>query len=503
MAQSINVVYLLGPTTRDQVSESLSASGMNVRTAAGVAEALEQVANVRPALVVAELAVGEESGLELVKALRSDPRTASVAAIILSDRPEVAHKLAAFEAGADDFLVKPFDPAELAARARMLTRRFRKLQALGPATESLDHKKVTYLQKWALDAARSFEPVRNVSSSYGYSYDDARQHFECPPGAEIEHLEDLATRMCLERTFFDRIHLCPQCQHYAINFREICPSCSSSDITRVEMIHHFKCGHVAPSREFLSGLDYICPKCHTQLRHIGTDYDKPAEAYYCNASRDTFTDPKTDCVCLYCGLNFRVEMLLSRDIYAYTISDRGLLAAQTGQLYEAGLDAVLLDYDLEIYNSSYFHRQLGLEVERARRYQHPFGVALIRLDQYDQFLERYGEASRRYLAQVAGLIKANTRSSDVPGKHEKDSIAMIFPETDLEGTRLACEKLRQEVLKLQSPRADVQLTVSCAVSAFPTLAENQHELLKGVAAAFAKTRAQGGNMVVIAEKATT
>ena len=81
-------------------------------------------------------------------------------------------------------------------------------------------------------------------------------------------------------------------------------------------------------------------------------------------------------ICLACGLATDPEHLLKRDIYSYTISERGLLAAETGYLYEVSLDAVLMDHDLQIYNPSYLQRRLSVEIERAKRYKDHLGMAL-------------------------------------------------------------------------------------------------------------------------------
>jgi diguanylate cyclase (GGDEF)-like protein len=131
------------------------------------------------------------------------------------------------------------------------------------------------------------------------------------------------------------------------------------------------------------------------------------------------------------------------------------------------------------------------------------GLALLRLDQYEGFLEQYGDKSRLYLTQVAETIKSNTRGSDLIARHEHNSIVMLFPETDLEGTRAACEKLRNAVLKLKSPRPDIQLTTSCGVAAYPEVAETPQDVLKAAAESFAKAHAMGGNIVVVAETTGT
>jgi len=483
---------------RDQIGQTLEGLGVKVLQDETVKEALESLRYKRPDLVITSLELGDAQGAEAVEKLRNDVSGVLLPLMVIAGAADTVAKVRLFELGVDEVLSGEISQEELSARVKMMLKRYRKLGAVLPDAESVDRKKITFLQGWSADASETLNPESSVESRLGYTYEKAREHFGCAPGAEIEHLEDLATRMCLERKFFDRIHLCPQCSHCAINFREISPTTKSPDISRVDMLHHFKCGHVAPIRDFISGLDYVCPKCGAQMRHIGVDYERLGEVYVDNETGETFNEPDTDCVCLACGFVTDPDHLLQRNVYTYTISERGLLAAETGYLYEVSLDAVLMDHDLQIYNPSYIQRQLVIELERARRYKRHLSLALVRLDQYESFLEQYGEKSKQYLTQVAETIKSNTRASDLIARHERNSIIMVFPETDLEGARSACEKLRNEVLKLKSPRPDVQLTISCGVSTFPEKAKDEQALLKSAAACFAKSQAMGGNVVVVA-----
>lgn len=483
---------------RDRISQTLEGLGVKVLPDEMLKETLESLRYKRPDLIISTLDLADAQGADIVEALRHDVRGALLPLVVISASMETPAKVRLFELGVDEVLVGEVPDEELTARVQMMLKRYRKLGAVLPDAESIDRKKVTFLQQWAGDPSEQVKPATSVDSHLGYTYEKAREHFGCAPGAEVEHLEDLATRMCLERKFYDRIHLCLQCGHYAINFREISPKTKSPDISRVDMLHHFKCGHVASVKDFISGLDYVCPKCSTQLMHIGTDYDRLGQMYVDNETGETFSEPETDCVCLACGFVTEPGRLLQRNIYVYTIAERGLLAAETGYLYEVSLDAVLMDHDLDIYNPSYFQRQLGIEIARAKRYQRHLGVALLRLDQYESFLEQYGEKSRQYLTRVAETMKSNTRTSDLIARHERDSIIMLFPETDLEGTRNACEKLRNEVLKLKVPRPDIQLTVSCGVTAYPEISEDPQALLTSASECFAKAHAMGGNIVVVA-----
>lgn len=96
-----------------------------VITASDGEEALEQIAEALPDIVISDVMMPGVDGLTLARALRRDPDTAGVPLILLSARAQKRDVVAGLEAGADDYLSKPFDTSELIARieAQLDTRR--------------------------------------------------------------------------------------------------------------------------------------------------------------------------------------------------------------------------------------------------------------------------------------------------------------------------------------------------------------------------------------------
>jgi DNA-binding response OmpR family regulator len=92
-----------------------------VRVAAGGLEALRAVAEQPPSAVVLDVAMPDLDGVAVVRRLRADG--SDVPVCILSARDEVADRVAGLQAGADDYVVKPFAVDELAARLHALLRR--------------------------------------------------------------------------------------------------------------------------------------------------------------------------------------------------------------------------------------------------------------------------------------------------------------------------------------------------------------------------------------------
>jgi DNA-binding response OmpR family regulator len=100
-----------------------------VETAGGGREAIEAVARRPPAVVVLDVTMPDLDGVSVVKRLRADG--VDVPVCILSARDDVTDRVAGLQAGADDYLVKPFAIAELTARLQALLRR-RGNGAVGP-----------------------------------------------------------------------------------------------------------------------------------------------------------------------------------------------------------------------------------------------------------------------------------------------------------------------------------------------------------------------------------
>ena len=93
-----------------------------LRSAATVAEARRRLAETPPDVLICEVSVGQESGLELCRSIRSTPSLSHLPIMLLTPLATLQDKVAGFEAGADDYVVKPFDARHLVARIRLLSR---------------------------------------------------------------------------------------------------------------------------------------------------------------------------------------------------------------------------------------------------------------------------------------------------------------------------------------------------------------------------------------------
>ncbi len=116
------------------VEVNLKLEGYDVITAGDGEEALRLVQEALPALVLLDVMMPKLDGYEVCERIRSDGRTRSVNVIMLTAKSLSADKIVGLTAGADDYVLKPFDPLELVARVRSTLRRSKEMRALSPLT---------------------------------------------------------------------------------------------------------------------------------------------------------------------------------------------------------------------------------------------------------------------------------------------------------------------------------------------------------------------------------
>jgi diguanylate cyclase (GGDEF)-like protein len=116
------------------IEVNLRTHGFEVHLASDGVEALERVQEVQPDLVLVDVMMPRMDGFQVVDRLRSDPRSANLSIIMLTAKALTADKVLGITTGADDYIIKPFDPVELVARVKGTLRRAREMRAISPLT---------------------------------------------------------------------------------------------------------------------------------------------------------------------------------------------------------------------------------------------------------------------------------------------------------------------------------------------------------------------------------
>src|SRR5436305_1895994 len=116
------------------VEVNLRSAGYDVAVAGDGEEALEKAAELRPDLVLLDVMMPRIDGFEVAQRLRKNPQTANTSIIMLTAKALSADKVTGLQSGADDYIIKPFDPIELLARVKGTLRRAKEMRNLSPLT---------------------------------------------------------------------------------------------------------------------------------------------------------------------------------------------------------------------------------------------------------------------------------------------------------------------------------------------------------------------------------
>ncbi|MGH7399143.1 MAG: PP2C family protein-serine/threonine phosphatase [Candidatus Rokuibacteriota bacterium] len=111
---------------------TLRRAGYEVTSAADGVEALEAIRHQAPDLILLDVMMPRADGLETLRHIREHGPTTEVPVIMLTARTALADKVQGFERGADDYVAKPFDPAEILARVQALLRRTAQSRVVKP-----------------------------------------------------------------------------------------------------------------------------------------------------------------------------------------------------------------------------------------------------------------------------------------------------------------------------------------------------------------------------------
>lgn len=189
------------------------------------------------------------------------------------------------------------------------------------------------------------EPLADWRSPQRYHYPilEALDRTNSDPDVWLQKMDrgGLLEKVALK----DRQRECDFCGSAHLNFIDVCPNCRSIDIDQHTALHCFTCGLIAPEERFAQSGKRICPKCGTQLRHIGTDYDRPLETCVCASCDHVFVEGDVVARCAICAHSMLPTALRLHKFYSWRLGATGRLAAQGGH-------ERMLSQDIETNGSS-------------------------------------------------------------------------------------------------------------------------------------------------------
>ncbi len=188
-------------------------------------------------------------------------------------------------------------------------------------------------------------------------------------------------------------------------------------------------------------------------------------------------------------------VLLVGVVFGYLLRARG--ASQFGSDKFA-----LVDKLTGLYNHSYFRDRLEEEKERADRFGSKVSVALLDIDYFKPFNDKFGSAKgNQMIMKLAQICKEQIRAVDVPVRYGGEEFAVIMPNTGAAGANEVAERLRNAVEQAEfegnGKKPKVKQTISIGVATYPDHARSIDELIDLISNAVISAKDAGRNRVYV------
>ena len=130
-----------------------------------------------------------------------------------------------------------------------------------------------------------------------------------------ECLENLAQLDILQKTFFDSVSVCPNCQSSIMTLHNRCPKCKSHNVQKTNLTEHIPCGYINQRDKYIQNR---CPKCGEPL--LEGQYRNMGRWYICQECNEKFENPEYDLICRNCNKKFTIKEAQVTEIPKFSLT---------------------------------------------------------------------------------------------------------------------------------------------------------------------------------------
>jgi len=458
------------PVHLQVMANDLRLQHYQVQPAGDGVQALEALADSGFDLVILDFMMPRLSGYETCLQLRRRFSPFDLPVLMLVNRTQPREIAGAFEAGATDYLAKPYDKAELLTRVRTLLALKQSLQeAIQNARQLESEKQQRLLAENLRDLARALTATLDIGKVYEELIAHLRRSVPCQEAAglirEKRYFRVLTSgsQSLPESPEGPSPHL--PLGFFAEAFRNRKPMALADIRTNAHLS-----GYARSETHFAQ----LFVPLFTRQGLAGLIILKRAEA-------SPFTE-------------LEVEL-------ASSFAGQAGFAIENARLFEEVKLLAITDELTGLYNRRHFFEIANREFLRSHRFERPFCAIMADIDHFKTFNDTYGHAAGdTVLKTVAGLLSRHTRKIDIVGRYGGEEFSIVLPETDRESAFYTAERLRQIVEQAQvSPdgATRVSVTISLGLAMATGAEESLEALLEKADLALYEAKRGGRNQVVV------
>jgi two-component system cell cycle response regulator len=435
------------PRVVEVFENQLRRAGYDCLRAYGGLSALQLAQNEGPDLILLDVLMEDLDGFEVTRRLKGNLKTAGIPIILVTALNGVEDKVKGLAAGADEFLSKPVDGAELAVRIKSMLQ-------------------LTYFQT---QLAQRLATERQVAGAEAEEQEDR----QTAAGPRVVLAGGPAARSIAERG-------CPTCRLLPASCgREVRELAAQADLILLDGRWGEEDGcELCRQLKFASG--------EVPVALVGPAEQISERIRGIEAGADDMLGSAMD------GreLSVRLQHLFRR---------RDQLRQLEVQ-YRSALSAATSDGLTRLFNHAYFKRFLGLEVKRSLRQGHPTALAMLDIDDFKSCNDCLGHlAGDRVLTEVGQLIRGGVREIDLAARYGGEEFVVVLPYTELSGAKVVAERLRTRVEAHRFLNSEaVRVTVSVGLAVCPADASSAEELIRASDERLYRAKREGKNRVCLA-----
>ncbi|MDZ7599588.1 MAG: response regulator [Desulfobacterales bacterium] len=440
------------PTNVKLLAAKLNDADYTILKAYGGQEALEVAQRQSPGLVLMDVMMPGLNGFDVTTQLKKSPQTSDIPVILVTALDGSDNKTKGLEAGADDFLNKPVNTAELKARVKSLLRMKRYSDQL---------KARAFTKEMTLSPLNDEETVAELRL----------------PTLLI--VEDSASDAKLIRSLLNNL----PCNILTAQSGE-----EALSICRNRKVDVMILDLMLPGLDGYGVVKQIKEKAATQVIQIIVvtslqDIDSKVKGFEFGVD-DFLVKP----------IHFneflaRVNSLLKKKAYHDKLMGS----------FEAAVQAAITDKLTGVYNSGYFQHCLKNELKRANRHHHPVSLLMMDIDDFKQVNDRHGHlAGDAVLQAIAAQIGGSIRDIDILARYGGDEFAIILPFTQQKNAAAVAERIRRAIAEFAftvNEQTSLNISVSIGLAEYAIGAETAQEVIHRADRALYATKSDRKNNV--------